>query len=94
MSFCLLNHWNSKFILNYSSAPEAADFISPTLLAVNAIGNWMYASQLSVSEDKTQFLWLGTRQQLAKRDLNRLAVTSVHNLGVVLDSNLKWESHH
>jgi len=61
-----------------------------------------YASnRLRLNQQKTDFLWCGTRYKLAARDLNQLAAispalishSSVWDLGVILDSELSFEQH-
>ena len=56
----------------------------------------MSSNRLKLNGDKTQFIWLGTRQQLAKVDRAdgrwRLDCT-VRNLGVLLDVKLTMASH-
>ena len=61
----------------------------------------MSSNRLRLNYDKTQFIWFGTRQRLAKRDIHQLqavseALTSddsVRNLGVLVDSELKFHEH-
>ena len=68
---------------------------------VNHFENWMSSNRLRLNATKTQFIWFGTRQQLAKRDLTSLASISpplvsndpVRNLGVLLDSELTMDAH-
>ena len=51
--------------------------------------------------DKTQFIWLGTRQQLRKVDSNQIQLgsdvvklqTTVNNLGVTIDNHLSMKEH-
>src|SRR5688572_10468314 len=62
---------------------------------------WMSSNRLSLNSSKTQLIWFGTRQQLAKLDFAVLAQTfpsftfssSVRDLGVVLDSTLSFSEH-
>ena len=62
---------------------------------------WMSSNRLSLNSSKTQLIWFGTRQQLAKLDFALLAQTfpsftfssSVRDLGVVLDSTLTFSEH-
>ena len=42
-------------------------------LAMGALVAWMSTNRLRLNPSKTQFIWLGTRQQLAKLDLAALA---------------------
>ena len=61
----------------------------------------MASNRLWLNPDKTQFIWFGTRQQLAKRNGERLSSvlptlvsnTHVRNLGVILDSELLMGDH-
>jgi len=65
-------------------------------MCITWIRDWMASNRLKLNEDKTQVIWLGTRQQLDKvmvRDLNLPNAmvsfsTVVNNLGVLLDSQL------
>ena len=71
------------------------------LSAIDSVKSWMSSNRLRLNYDKTQFIWFGTRQQLAKRDIHQLqavseALTSddsVRNLGVLVDSELKFHEH-
>ena len=64
---------------------------------IKDIDRWMSSTHLKLIEDKTQFIWLGTWQQLAKvqcstiqiEDVNIRVSTEVVCLGVVLDSEIK-----
>ena len=38
------------------------------------IRDWMASNRLKLNEDKTQVIWLGTRQQLSKLTENRLTL--------------------
>ena len=61
----------------------------------------MSSNRLKLNGDKTQFIWLGTRQQLSKVDRRPLMVSGVQiapldmvrNLGVLLDDELTMASH-
>ena len=61
----------------------------------------MASNRLRLNPDKTQFIWFGTRQQLAKQNCDRLSSVSptlvfdthVRNLGVILDSELQMGDH-
>ena len=50
----------------YISVPasDADDAVQRLLAAINDIDKWMDHSRLKLNADKTQFIWLGTRQQL------------------------------
>jgi len=63
---------------------------------IGKIGAWMQSNRLKLNTDKTQFMWLGTRQQLEKLQVRSLVLDgatieiseSAKNLGVTLDSEL------
>ena len=63
--------------------------------------NWMINDRFLLNYDKTEFLLLGTRQQLAKIDIRNIRVGSsevnsqpvVKNLGAWLDSTLTMSTH-
>lgn len=65
------------------------------------IRKWMLCDRLMVNDDKTEFLIIGTKQQLEKITINKVSVgntivtpsTEVRNLGVWLDSNLSMSNH-
>ena len=62
----------------------------------------MASSRLKLNEDKTQIIWLGTRNQLNKTLPQTLTLrngtvlqfsTAVKNLGVLIDSQLTMADH-
>ena len=63
--------------------------------------NWMIRDRLMLNDDKTEFLLLGTKQQLAKFDINSITVGEsvvntkpvVRNLGSWFDSQLSMSTH-
>ena len=65
-------------------------------MCVERINAWMSSNRLRMNADKTQLLWLGTRQQLNKLSVNELQMLgarvsfsrSVLNLVVTIDSQL------
>ena len=68
---------------------------SRLLTCVSDIDSWMPSNRLKLNADKTEFIWLGTRQQLAKlnmstRQIKNQVITpldKVCDLGVIIDSN-------
>ena len=62
---------------------------------------WMIRDRLMLNDDKTEFLLLGTKQQLAKVDINSITVGEsvvntkpvVKNLGSWFDSQLSMSTH-
>src|SRR6218665_3858974 len=69
--------------------------------AMGALADWVSLNRLRLNARKTKFIWLGTRQQLAKINLDALSTEFptmsfsqvVRDLGVVLDPELTF-SHH
>jgi len=65
------------------------------------ICDWMASNRLKLNEEKTQVIWLGTRQQLAKITVDTVTLPhvtiqcslTVRNLGVTLDGQLSMADH-
>ena len=63
--------------------------------------DWMDRNRLKMNADKTQIIWVGTRQQLAKVNISELRLlsvdvpfsTTVSDLGVKLDGQLSMSDH-
>ena len=61
----------------------------------------MSSNRLKLNKDKTQFIWLGSRQQLLKVEIDSIQLgsgsvplkSSVNNLGVIFDSQLSMREH-
>ena len=76
---------------------EQLNTLSATEDCIAAIRSWMSKDQLKLNDDKTEFLLVGTNQQLAKVGIKDIKVgcveispsSSVRNLGVWFDSCLK-----
>ena len=68
---------------------------------IEEIDGWMQSNRLKMNTDKTQLIWIGTRQQLSKVGINEIELrldtvsfsTSVSDLGVILDNQLKTTDH-
>ena len=68
---------------------------------IRDVRSWMISVNLMLNDDKTEFLILGTRQQLAKVNIDNIKVGSanvspvsaVRNLGSWFDSQLTMSSH-
>ena len=62
---------------------------------------WMSSNRLRLNPTKTQYIWFGTRQQLAKIDMKALALEFplitfspfVRDLGIILDQELTFTRH-
>ena len=78
-----------------------ADAIQTMEKCIDAVRKWMIHDRLMISDDKTEFLLIGTRQQLDKLDScsitvgdNRISPSPcVKNLGSWFDSNLSMTDH-
>ena len=68
---------------------------------VKDVRNWMNNDKLLLNDDKTEFLIIGTKQQLAKVNIDHILIGDsvirpkgvVKNLGSWLDSTLSMNSH-
>jgi len=68
---------------------------------ISEIDRWMSSNRLCLNADKTQFIWLGTRQQLAKVHSHTVELeaatlsvaTEVTCLGVIFDKELTFSKH-
>ena len=85
----------------YDKASATNNLISVVTGCIAEIDEWMSSNRLKLNADKTQFIWLGTRQQLQKVDSNQIQLgsnvvklqTTVNNLGVTIDSHLSMKEH-
>jgi len=86
----------------YASVPATMADAESLRLAdcIVQLDQWMSKNRLKLNADKTQLIWLGTRQQLTKLTVTQLRLTSsvvefdstVTDLGVVLDSQLSMQA--
>ena len=80
-----------------SAAMSTQRFIS----CVERIDAWMKSNRLRMNAHKTQLVWIGTRQQLAKLTTTKLPLLSalvepssaVLDLGVNIDNQLTMANH-
>jgi len=87
----------------YTSAPtaSASTTVQQFVACMEAIDAWMGSNRLKVNANKTQLLWLGTRQQLDKHSVTELSLLSArvifspaaYNLDFLLDSQLTMKDH-
>ena len=75
---------------------EAADVAARAMDVINSVKTWMSSNRLRLNADKTQFIWLGTRHFLGRRDMQAVgsilqSSDVVNNLGVYLDSGLAMD---
>src|SRR6218665_3440105 len=61
-------------VYKHFPASDAHVTVSAMSRTIEALGSWMSSNRLRLNPHKTQFIWLGTRQQLAKLDM--VALTS------------------
>lgn len=97
-SFGLSGHSYADDTQLYVSVPASESQAAAAKLAacVKALDEWMGSNRLKLNADKTQLIWIGTRQQLAKLTVTELQLTNsvvlftdmAMDLGVVLDGQL------
>lgn len=82
-------------------ADDQQSAIDRLLACIADVSKWMSSNRLKLNADKTEFIWLGTNQQLAKITRQPLTVGGqviapvqlARNLGVILDDQLKMDAH-
>src|SRR6218665_1085329 len=82
-------------------ASDARSAILSVSRATGLLNEWVSSNRLRLNPLKTQQIWLGTSQQLAKLDMVSLPhefptfvfSTSVRDLGVILDQELSFAEH-
>ena len=89
--------------VSFSPADETGHSaaISAIERCIQVIRDWMHDNKLLLNEAKTEFLLIGTKQQLAKVNISHVEVgnaniaphSPVKNLGVWFDSNLSMVDH-
>ena len=80
---------------------NAGSVISKVTACITEIDKWMSSNRLKVNSEKTQFIWLGSCQQLQKITLESIDLagstltfqSSVNDLGVLIDSQLTMREH-
>ena len=93
---------DTQLYVAFKPDPEhAANAVAAMEACINDIRKWMLADRLKINDDKTEFLVIGTRQQLEKVNIDSINVgtvevsssSEVKNLGCWLDNQLKLNSH-
>ena len=84
--------------LYLSVAPDDPRALDPLLACVTSIKCWMSENFLKLNEDKTEVLIIGSseqRESIISRlgNLAEESNTSVKNLGVIIDSELNFNTH-
>jgi hypothetical protein len=78
------------------------DAIKAMEASIKDIRDWMISHQLLLNDTKTEFIIVGSRQQLAKVNFDSIevgsstlikSVESVRNLGVWFDSHMSMNTH-
>ena len=87
----------------YVSVPaaDASAAVQRLSVCVARVEQWMGRNRLKMNQDKTQIMWIGTRQQLAKLNVTELTLPSavvrlsetVSDLGVIIDRQLTMADH-
>ena len=83
------------------SEKDVTTTASRMIECINAISTWMSSNRLKLNGDKTQFIWMGSRQRLMKIQQTALFVqgaelsplSSVRDLGFIMDSRLTMSDH-
>ena len=68
---------------------------------IGVVDAWMSSNRLKLNSDKTQFIWLGSQQQLQKIEIESVALLgdtvvfqpTVNDLGVTIDGPLTMREH-
>ena len=94
---------NTQLYLAFSPNVKGDDASAVKALCdcIMDLRKWMIRHRLMLYDDKTEFLLLGTKQQLAKVDINSITVGEsvvntkpvVRNLGSWFDSQLSMSTH-
>ena len=87
---------DGQLYLSGSAAESSGASISLVVDCIAEMDRWMASNRLKLNADKTQFIWLGSRQQLLKVEIDSIQLgsgsvslkSSVNNLGVIFDSQL------
>ena len=89
-----------NYIMSFSPLSFASN-IAQLQSVIAQVSSWMSSNLLSLNPNKTEFLIIGTPQQLSKlnsptlvlnSDTTITPVTSARNLGIIFDNNLRFEN--
>ena len=83
------------------SSSAQSDAVNAMECCIKAIRSWMIKDKLCLNDTKTEFMIIGTRQQLAQVNIDGLCVgesciapvTSVRNIGSWVDENMNMMTH-
>ena len=84
-----------------SSQQEETEAINSMQECIADVRKWMLTHKLKINDSKTEFLMIGTKQQLEKVNITEIKVgdslikpvSSARNLGVIFDSNMSMAQH-
>ena len=84
-----------------NDAINRASALSAMEGCIHAVHKWMHSNSLMLNDSKTEFIIIGTRQQLAKVNIDGISVgatrvspsPSVRNLGAWFDANMSMATH-
>jgi hypothetical protein len=86
----------------HCTVDEAPAAVHRLLSCIEAVSRWLSSNRLKLNPDKTQLIWLGTKQRLARLNITSVRLhngtvielsTSVRNLGVIFDSEMSFAEH-
>ena len=85
----------------FDKAGNADGMVAKVSACIEEIDTWMSTNRLKLNSDKTQFIWLGSRQQLLKVNVVNVQLgdysvpfqSNICSLGVHLDSQLTMRTH-
>ena len=78
------------------------DIESKLNIDLDNVLKWLTANKLTLNEEKTEFMLIGSRQKLNQFSSNSSIILGNHTiqqvpnkkvLGVIIDENLKWNEH-
>ncbi len=103
---CLLYHMfadDTQLHTSLDPKSSASQSLAKTKIenCISTISSWMTVNRLKLNSDKTEFIVLGTKQQLAKMQFDSLTIcgeqisssTKIRNLGVYMDREMKMNEH-
>ena len=104
LPICAISVDDSQLYLSFSPADglfSQTDAIQAMERCIEDIRHWMVSDRLLLNDEKTEFLLIGTRQQLSKVEPLPLRVEAMYiepvnclrNLGAWFDSMLSMETH-
>ena len=85
----------------FGKANCADQLVLKVTTCIGVVDAWMSSNRLKLNSDKTQFIWLGSQQQLQKIEIESVALLgdmvvfqpTVNDLGVTIDGPLTMREH-